>query len=426
MKFIILSFKKNILPFLFILIAICLVIFSKSNLEASKSGLLLWANNVVPAVFPFFVITELLSHTNIIYYLGKIFHKIMKPVFNVPGEGAFPFIMGLISGYPVGGKIVADMREKGLCTKDEGERLLAFTNNSGPLFIISSVGISLFGDTRTGLLLLVTHILACITVGILFAKLSARNGNKGDRLSTSFVNNFRAYSSNHIFENQKRNSSSSQSHNDLKETVTFKNLGGILGKSINNAISTVLMIGGFVVLFSIIISILEKTNLLKYCSKFLNPFLQLLDLDTNFAKPLLAGFIELTNGVRMISEVHIKNISQNVILSAFLLGFGGISILLQIFSIISKTDLSIKRYIQGKFLQGVFAMIYTFIALKLLPFLCLDIAPVYAPISETITYPISFFGFKSYFLLLFILIAIIFIVFSKPSKKKNIRRRSVS
>ena len=76
MKFIILSFKKNILPFLFILIAICLVIFSKSNLEASKSGLLLWANNVVPAVFPFFVITELLSHTNIIYYLGKIFRKI--------------------------------------------------------------------------------------------------------------------------------------------------------------------------------------------------------------------------------------------------------------------------------------------------------------------------------------------------------------
>ena len=60
MKFIFLSFRKNILPFIFVILAICLVIFSKSNLEASKSGLLLWANSIVPVLFPFFVITELL------------------------------------------------------------------------------------------------------------------------------------------------------------------------------------------------------------------------------------------------------------------------------------------------------------------------------------------------------------------------------
>jgi len=122
MKFIILSFRKNILPFIFVVLAIALVIFSESNLIAAKSGLVLWANNVVPAIFPFLVITELLSNTNIVYYLGKIFHKIMRPIFNVSGEGAFPLILGLISGYPMGGKIVSDMRNKGICTKDEGER----------------------------------------------------------------------------------------------------------------------------------------------------------------------------------------------------------------------------------------------------------------------------------------------------------------
>ena len=92
----------------------------------------------------------------------------MRPLFCVPGEGAFAFIMGIISGYPTGAKIVIDFRKQGICTKAEAERLLAFTNNSGPLFIVGTIGISLFANTTTGFLLLITHILACITVGILF------------------------------------------------------------------------------------------------------------------------------------------------------------------------------------------------------------------------------------------------------------------
>jgi len=84
------------------------------------------------------------------------------------GEGAFPFLMGIISGYPVGAKIVTKLRENNTCTKEECERLLAFTNNSGPLFIVGTVGISLIGDTTIGIILLIIHILASITVGILF------------------------------------------------------------------------------------------------------------------------------------------------------------------------------------------------------------------------------------------------------------------
>lgn len=116
-----------------------LVVFSKTNISSSKSGLLLWANTIVPSLLPFFIATELLSHTSIISILGKYLKSIMKPVFNVPGEGSFAFIMGIISGYPVGAKIVSNLYENKVCTKAEAERLLAFTNNSGPLFIIGTV-----------------------------------------------------------------------------------------------------------------------------------------------------------------------------------------------------------------------------------------------------------------------------------------------
>ena len=346
MKFLFLSFRRNILPVVFVIITFCLVIFSRSNLNAANNGLTLWATCVVPSLFPFFIMTNLLSQTKVVEFTGKLLDKFMRPLFNVPGIGGFAFVMGLISGYPVGAKIVADFREDGKVTKDEGERLLAFTNNSGPLFILSSVGIALFGDTATGLLLLCTHILSCITVGIILGKFS----KKSDA------------------EFRKRHDATYPSKN-----VTLRNLGSILGDSINNSISTILMIGGFVVIFSVIISILNQTHVLDFISKFFNPILATLGFDLDFAKPLVSGIIELTNGVNQVANISIKAISQNVVLCAFLLGFGGFSVLLQVFSIVAKTDLSMKKYVIGKFMQGIFAAIYTFLALKFLPFLNLDI-----------------------------------------------------
>ena len=67
-----------------------------------------------------------------------------------------------------GAKIACDFREKNILSKEECERLLSFTNNSGPLFIIGTIGINLFGNTVIGILLFITHILSCITVGIIF------------------------------------------------------------------------------------------------------------------------------------------------------------------------------------------------------------------------------------------------------------------
>ena len=316
--------------------------FSSSNLKAAKDGLILWATAVVPSLFPFFVSTELLNNTSIVSYLGKLLNPIMRPLFNVPGEGAFAFLMGLISGYPVGAKIVSNFVENSICTKEEAERMLSFTNNSGPLFIIGTVGISLFGSTTIGVLLFITHIFACISVGITSKFISKKT------LVNSYKSNFNPSSNKY---------------------VSFSSLGEILGKSITNSISTILMIGGFVVIFSVIISILNESYILSGLANILSPFTSLIGFPQELLKSFLAGIIELTNGVSLVANTSLKTISTNIIICAFLLGFGGISILLQVFSIVSKNKLSIKPYILGKLLQGVFAAFYTFIALEFIPFL---------------------------------------------------------
>lgn len=327
---------------IFLLFGASLLIFSKSNLPAIKNGLILWANSVIPSLFPFFVATELLMYTNFVNILGKVLNKFMKPIFNVHGEGAFCFIMGLISGYPVGAKIAYNFRINNICSKEECERLLSFTNNSGPLFIVGTVGISMFGNSTVGLLLLITHILACITTGIIFRFW------KYNKKSPDYVNN-------------------QDSNLPKYSNVSFSNLGEVLAKSISSSTSTILMIGGFVVIFSSIISIFKSSGILDLLVLMFTPAFNFMHIDNNFIYGILTGILEITNGINLISNISVKNISINIIITAFLLGCGGLSVLLQVWSIVSKTDLSIKPYIYGKLLHGIIAAFYTFLIIQVCP-----------------------------------------------------------
>lgn len=344
--FYIFRLKQLLLPAFLIAFTFCLVIFSRTNLSAAKNGLVLWANSVVPSLFPFFVATELLSHTNFTFYLGKLLNKFMKPLFNIRGEGSFAFIMGIISGYPVGAKIAANFREKNICSKEECERLLSFTNNSGPLFIIGTVGITMFGNSTIGFLLLITHILASITVGIIFRFWKHNSKNKYDNTNYNL-----------------------NSNKDIK----LSELGGIIGNSISSSINTILLIGGFVVLFSVIISILQTSHLLNVFSSFTNPLLNILNIPYDFSAGIISGFFELTNGLNIVCNIPQKKLSINIIIASFLLGLGGLSVLLQVWSTISKTDLSIKPYILGKLLHACLSAFYTFLFLQNFIFLNFDL-----------------------------------------------------
>ncbi len=358
-KILVYSLKRNGVTILFCLFTLCLVLFSRTNLSAAKNGLILWATAVVPSLFPFFVATEMLSYTNVVSCLGKWLTPIMRPLFGVPGEAAFAFLMGLISGYPVGAKIVSNFMEQGICTKEEAERMLAFTNNSGPLFIIGTVGVTLFGNTTIGVLLLITHILACISVGIIL-NICTIHKRKSEFIPL--------YIKADIRHNDLQNIHTNSPKSEITHP-TFSSLGEILGSSIKNATSTILLIGGFVVLFSVVISILNQSHLLDNISRIFAPIFSTLNIPYEFCTPLFSGIVELTNGVSLIAGLHAKNISINIILCSFLLGFGGFSVLLQVFSIVSKNGLSIKKYAYGKFLQGLLAALYTGLALQFIPFL---------------------------------------------------------
>lgn len=177
-----------------------------------------------------------------------------------------------------------------------------------------------------------------------------------------------------IYNYKSTNTRSAPTYNTNSSTVSFSNLGEVLSKAISSATSTILMIGGFVVLFSVVLSILENSNFISVISSALEPIFRIFGItNDSFVSGFVSGIIELTNGVQKISSIPCKEISTNIILSAGLLGFGGISILLQVFSITSKTDISIKPYIIGKILHGIFAALYTYIFINSFPIFNLNI-----------------------------------------------------
>lgn len=351
-------------------------------------GLLLFANSVVPALLPFFIATEILSHTNVVLKIGELFNRYMRPIFNVPGIGAYALVMGIISGYPVGAKIVTNFRNNGLCTKAEAERLLAFTNNSGPLFILGTVGITMFGNTEIGILLFITHLISSLLVGFLFR--------------------FWKYNDKEKINAYKKSSSSSAN-------ITFSNLGEVLSDSILNAVHTIVIIGGFVVLFSVIISILNNCGFFNIITVLLTPLFKSLNLSYDFISPIISGIIELTNGLSAVCSVPEKSISINIILSAFLLGFGGFSVLLQVLSIVSKSDISIKAYFVGKLLQGTIACILTYVVIHIFPIFNLDIAPIFSQNVDKLSAS-SYFNFYSISILGIFIISTLFLWFKRRIK----------
>ena len=100
--------------------------------------------------------------------LSRFLRPFTKVLFGLEGVSAFPFFLGILSGYPTGAKLTAQLYKKNLISKEDAQHLLTFSNNPGPLFLIGTIGVGFFGIPFFGHLLLLSSILSAVTTGILW------------------------------------------------------------------------------------------------------------------------------------------------------------------------------------------------------------------------------------------------------------------
>lgn len=310
-----------------------LVLYPTQSMNAGRQGLQLCANVIIPSLFPFFVLSSLVVELGMARYLGQALEGLMWPLFRVGGSGASALVLGLVGGYPVGAQTAISLYEKGLCSKEETQRLLAFCNNSGPAFIFGVVGAGVFGSGAIGLLLYLAHMTASLCVGLLF-RFYGGNGSP---------------------------SANCRSKPHFQTTCFYT----ALTASIKNSFTSALNICAFVVFFSVVIRLLFLCGVMGAAADALACMLAPVGFDQALARQLLTGFLEISSGVTSLSADG--SLSGQVSMAAFMLGWAGLSVHCQVLSFLGDRGLSPRTYLTGKALHGILSALFTAALTRLFP-----------------------------------------------------------
>ena len=159
---------------LIFIIILAIITSPQRYILAFSLGLETWAKILLPTLFPLIFFTKLLTDLDILSALSSKI-TFTKKLFNAPPISAYAFMVSILSGYPVGAKVVADLYSSGHITKNDAIKMCTFTSNSGPMFIYGSVGISMLCSRTLGLIMLFSHIFSAILNGVLYRNYKVSN-----------------------------------------------------------------------------------------------------------------------------------------------------------------------------------------------------------------------------------------------------------
>ena len=292
---------------------------SSSILNSVVFSFNIWKNNIFPSLFPFFVLSELLINYGFVELVGELFKPIMNHLFKMNGNAAFIFIMSLVSGFPSNSKYARQLYLDGKLNEHEAAKILTFSHFSNPLFILGTVSILFLNNKEVGLLILICHYISNIIIGLIF-----RNYYPSQR------------------DNEKVSFKKALSMMHNKRINNDKNFGQIITNSLLNSIQTLLLILGVVTLFLIITTIIDNNVNLS---------------STN--QSVLNGFFEMTQGLRYISELGLP-LKIKATLSTMIISFGGLSVHMQIISILSDTKIKYAPFLISRIIHALISSILVY------------------------------------------------------------------
>ena len=319
-----LSIGKNLLiTVLCTFLILSIVLKPETSLNSTLTGVRLFVNSVFVSIFPFLVLINIMMHYDGVHIYSKVLGNILCKPFRLPKECSVVLTVSILCGYPLGAKYACDLYEKGVIDHDTCERLISIASNPSPLFVIGAVGTSMLKNPTAGLLLLISSYLSCAVMAMLIPPPKPSLSNK------------KIY---------------------VKDIGSHQlTIGDVLKSSIDNAFKISISIGGFIIFFSVISSIIKNNILLDIVLKYI---CVIFNLQKEVIQGFLLGLVEMTNGCSLLSNLSLNDIYKLIIIS-FLVTFSGLSIISQTYSITYKYDFSLKLYIRRKLIQGFISSIIT-------------------------------------------------------------------
>ncbi|MBQ6712603.1 MAG: sporulation integral membrane protein YlbJ [Selenomonadales bacterium] len=320
-------------------LTLAMIYYPKDVFDSAMIGLNLWWSVVFPSLLPFFILSEILMGIGIVHFIGVLLEPLMRPLFNVPGIGAFALSLGLASGYPMDAVITSNFRKNNLCTAIEAERLLSFTNTADPLFMFGAVAVGMFGMPELGATLAIAHYGGSLLVGLLF-RFHGRSRDESHTLPLTAV-------------------SARLLPRALSALVKARRednrpFGKLLGDAVRESMQTSLLIGGFIILFSVFLRILSTVGVTDCLAALFGSLLFLINFDTASAHALVSGLFEIDLGALAVSESSSPLIEKITLVSA-IIAWSGLSVHGQVASIVMEAGISMKPYMIARLLHAILA-----------------------------------------------------------------------
>ena len=318
-----------------VLYAFFLIAYVEDITAAAANSVKVCLEVIIPSLYAFMVISGFIVSSGLYAVLGRPFGLISRYLFRIPEKYFSIFLIGSVGGYPVGARLLADLRRNNGIDEETAEHMLSYCYLAGPAFICGIAGVGLFSDIKIGMIIFASIIGA----NFLFAVLTGLGRDIPPR---------------------------SRQKSGLDLSV------GCLGKSICSGAEGIISICAVIVFFSSIICILDKLNVIASAAEFIS---SISGLGYNDSTAAVKAFIEISN----ISSLTVGNY-RLIPLSAALLSFGGICVIMQTAGFV-RGVLSTKRF----YFSRLILMIISYFLCKIL-IAVFNIDSIYAIAPKGIAY----------------------------------------
>ena len=296
-------------------LTLLLFLFPAESAAGARQGLVLCRDLLIPALFPFFVLSSLLIATGTAGRLVRPLAVLTRPLLGISGAGTAALILGLVGGYPVGLRTLAELKQRRECSNREARRTALICNSCGPAFFLGAVGNGVFGSRQAGVLLFCANVSALLLLGLALRMIwgSAEDGERYIR----------------------------QDYTPLSE---------LFPDCVRGAFSSVLGVCGYVILFSVLSALADCTGFLGLCQRMLDPLFRGPGGET-LTKSLTVGLLEISTGTAVLQDA--RSAKAALPLAAFLLGWGGLSVHGQSLPFLRQAGGKTGPYLAAKLVHGL-------------------------------------------------------------------------
>ena len=299
--------RRHFLTIPILIFFLCMLSFPQTVFAGASYGLLLWFRHVLPTLLPYMVLINILIRTPALHWICRITSTFLCPLLGTSYYGTFAVLTGFLCGYPMGAKTTSDLLNVNKISRSEASYLLSFCNNTSPAFILSYVVAQNMKERNLCIpffLILTFTPLMLSFIFRLFYRLPESSCSFPQVTPGSFSN-------------------PSESISD-----------SFLDRCILNAFESVTKVGGYMMMFSVLIQLLASV------------------LPNTIFSLLLYSSLEISTGIRLLFSSALYT-TEKIILCAFLTSFGGWCCIAQTYSMISSSQLPILPYITAKLVTAL-------------------------------------------------------------------------